>query len=79
MRRGEIWLVNLDPTIGSEIRKMSSDEETTESVRLSGAVSPYVEMFFVHTWPRFQAPAPVRPELTVKAGGSSAGCAAEVM
>lgn len=22
MRRGEIWLVNLDPTIGSEIRKM---------------------------------------------------------
>lgn len=22
MRRGEIWLVNLDPTVGSEIRKM---------------------------------------------------------
>jgi mRNA interferase MazF len=22
VRRGEIWLVNLDPTIGSEIRKM---------------------------------------------------------
>ena len=22
MRRGEIWLVNLDPTIGSEIKKM---------------------------------------------------------
>lgn len=22
MRRGEIWLVNLDPTVGSEIKKM---------------------------------------------------------
>ena len=22
MKRGEIWLVNLDPTVGSEIRKM---------------------------------------------------------
>ena len=22
MRRGEIWLINLDPTIGAEIRKM---------------------------------------------------------
>ena len=22
MQRGEIWLINLDPTIGSEIRKM---------------------------------------------------------
>lgn len=39
MKRGELWLINLDPTIGSEIRKVRpavivSDGITTSERRI---------------------------------------------
>jgi len=55
-RRGEIWLVNLDPTIGAEIRKtrpvvvISSDAIGVLPVRLVAPLTEWKERFTGNVW-----------------------------
>ena len=55
-RRGEIWLVNLDPTIGAEIRKtrpvvvISSDAIGILPVRLVAPLTEWKEHFTGNVW-----------------------------
>ncbi len=54
--RGEIWLVALDPTIGSEIRKtrpaivVSSDEIGRLPIKLVAPVTDWKDVFGWNTW-----------------------------
>ncbi|MBI2351251.1 MAG: type II toxin-antitoxin system PemK/MazF family toxin [Deltaproteobacteria bacterium] len=44
MQRGEIWLINLDPTIGSEIRKTRPAVIVKANGHLAG-LSPKISLF----------------------------------
>ncbi len=54
--RGEIWLVNLDPTIGAEIRKtrpvvvVSSDALGTLPIRLVAPITEWKDYFAGNVW-----------------------------
>ena len=54
--RGEIWLVNLDPTIGSEIRKtrpvvvISSDSVGALPIRLVAPLTEWKDYFAQNVW-----------------------------
>lgn len=54
--RGEIWLVNLNPTIGAEIRKtrpvvvVSSDAIGTLSIRLVAPLTEWKDYFAGNVW-----------------------------
>lgn len=56
IQRGEIWLVNLDPTIGAEIRKtrpvivVSSDAIGTLPIRLVAPVTEWKDYFTHNVW-----------------------------
>jgi mRNA interferase MazF len=59
VKRGEIWLVNLDPTVGSEIRK------TRPCVIVSpGAMHDYLKTVIVAPMTTKGRPAPFRVDLT---------------
>jgi len=55
-KRGEIWLVNLDPTIGAEIRKtrpaviISSDSVGILPVRLIAPITGWDERYCGNIW-----------------------------
>lgn len=55
-RRGEIWLVNFDPTVGSEIRKrrpavvVSSDAVGRLPVKLVAPVTDWKDYFAANAW-----------------------------
>ena len=55
-QRGEIWLVNFDPTIGSEIRKtrpavvVSSDAVGRLPIKLVAPVTDWKEFFTPNVW-----------------------------
>ena len=55
-RRGEIWLVNLDPTVGAEIRKtrpavvVSSDAVGRLPIKLVAPVTDWKEYFVPNIW-----------------------------
>lgn len=54
--RGEIWLVNLDPTVGAEIRKtrpaviISSDAIGKLPIRLIAPITDWKPYFFGNLW-----------------------------
>ena len=54
--RGEIWLVNLDPTIGAEIRKtrpvviVSSDAIGALPIRLVAPITEWKDYFASNVW-----------------------------
>ena len=54
--RGEIWLVNLDPTIGAEIRKtrpvviVSSDALGALPIRLVAPITEWKDYFASNVW-----------------------------
>lgn len=54
--RGEIWLVNLDPTIGAEIRKtrpivvVSSDAIGVLPIRLVAPLTEWKDYFAHNVW-----------------------------
>ena len=56
IKRGEIWLVNLDPTIGAEIRKtrpvvvISSDAIATLPVKLVAPITEWKNYFKKNIW-----------------------------
>jgi mRNA interferase MazF len=56
IKRGEIWLVNLDPTIGAEIRKtrpvvvISSDAVGVLPIRLVAPITEWKEYFTNNIW-----------------------------
>lgn len=56
IQRGEIWLVNLDPTVGAEIRKtrpvvvISSDAVGTLPIRLVAPLMGWKEHFVGNVW-----------------------------
>ncbi|MEW5987051.1 MAG: type II toxin-antitoxin system PemK/MazF family toxin [Chloroflexota bacterium] len=56
IQRGEIWLVNLDPTIGAEIRKtrpvivVSSDAIGVLPIRLVAPVTEWKDYFAQNVW-----------------------------
>ena len=56
MRKGEIWLINLDPTIGSEIRKMrpavivSEDAIGILPLRVIVPLTDWKERYSVALW-----------------------------
>lgn len=56
IKRGEIWLVNLDPTIGAEIRKtrpvvvLSSDAIGILPIRLVAPLTEWKEQFTNNIW-----------------------------
>jgi mRNA interferase MazF len=56
IKRGEIWLVNLDPTIGAEIRKtrpvvvISSDAIGILPIRLVAPITEWKEYFTNNIW-----------------------------
>lgn len=55
-KRGEIWTVNLDPTLGAEIRKtrpavvVSSDAVGALPIRLVAPITEWKEYFFQNVW-----------------------------
>jgi len=55
-RRGEIWLVNFDPTLGAEIRKtrpavvVSSDAVGRLPIKLVAPVTDWKEYFATNIW-----------------------------
>lgn len=55
-KRGEIWLVGFDPTIGSEIRKtrpavvISSDAVGRLPIKLVAPVTDWKEHYAAHIW-----------------------------
>ena len=55
-RRGEVWLVNLDPTVGSEIQKMrpvviiSSDAIGRLPIKLGVPVTGWQDKFVGNIW-----------------------------
>lgn len=55
-KRGEIWLVNLDPTIGSEIKKsrpaviISSDDIGRLPLKLIAPITKWKEYFAGNIW-----------------------------
>ena len=55
-QRGEIWLVNFDPTIGAEIRKtrpavvVSSDAVGRLPIKLAAPVTDWKEYFAPNIW-----------------------------
>lgn len=55
-RRGEIWLVNLDPTVGSEIRKkrpvvvVSSDAIGRLPIKLCAPITGWQDKFSGNIW-----------------------------
>jgi len=55
-RRGEIWLVNLDPTVGSEIKKtrpvvvVSSDAVGALPIKLCVPITQWQEKFANNIW-----------------------------
>ena len=57
--RREIWLVNLDPTLGAEIRKtrpvviVNSDAIGTLPIRLVAPVREYPPKRYIFQFPRF--------------------------
>ena len=67
MRRGEVWLINLDPTVGAEMRKTRS--AVIVSSDLVG-VLPMRAIVPLTTWQERYAPAPwmVRLEPTAENG-----------
>lgn len=56
VRRGEIWTVNLDPTIGAEIRKtrpvviVSSDAVGALPIRLVAPLTEWKDYFVQNVW-----------------------------
>jgi len=56
MRRGEVWLINLDPTVGSEIRKtrpaiiVNDDEMGVLPLRVIVPVTDWKERYKVAAW-----------------------------
>ena len=56
MQRGEIWLINLDPTIGAEIRKtrpaviVNDDEIGILPLRVIVPITEWKEQFAVSPW-----------------------------
>lgn len=56
IRRGEVWIVSLDPTIGAEIRKtrpvvvVSSDAVGVLPVRLVAPLTEWKEYFDQNVW-----------------------------
>ncbi len=56
MKRGEIWLVNLDPTIGAEIRKirpaiiLNNDELGVLPIKVVIPITEWKEKFKVAPW-----------------------------
>ena len=56
MRKGEIWLINLDPTVGAEIRKMrpaviiSEDAIGVLPLRVIVPVTDWKERYAVAPW-----------------------------
>jgi mRNA interferase MazF len=56
IRRGEIWVVNLDPTIGAEIRKtrpvvvVSSDAVGVLPIRLVAPLTEWKDYFAQNVW-----------------------------
>ena len=56
IKRGEIWTVNLDPTIGAEIRKtrpvvvISSDSVGALPIRLVAPLTEWKEYFNQNVW-----------------------------
>ncbi len=55
-RRGEIWLVNLNPTLGAEIRKtrpvvvVNSDEIGVLPIRLVAPITEWKDSFTENIW-----------------------------
>jgi len=56
IRRGEVWSVNLDPTIGAEIRKtrpvvvVSSDAVGVLPIRLVAPLTEWKDYFSANVW-----------------------------
>ena len=56
VRRGEVWLVNLDPTIGAEIQKtrpvivVSSDSISVLPIKLIAPVTEWKDRYVHSTW-----------------------------
>jgi mRNA interferase MazF len=56
IKRSEIWTVNLDPTLGAEIRKtrpvvvVSSDAVGELPIRLVAPITEWKEYFSQHVW-----------------------------
>jgi mRNA interferase MazF len=56
IRRGEVWLVNLDPTVGAEIRKtrpvvvISSDAIGSLPIRLVAPITEWKDHFTGKSW-----------------------------
>ena len=54
--RGEVWLVNLDPTVGAEIRKMrpvvvvSSDAVGAPPIKLVAPLTEWKDYFAANVW-----------------------------
>lgn len=64
MRRGEIWLINLDPTVGAEIRKMrpavivSSDAVGILPLKVIVPLTEWKDRYAVAPWMVRVDPAP---------------------
>lgn len=62
MRKGEIWLINLDPTIGAEIRKtrpaviISNDAIGVLPLRVIVPITEWKERYTIALWLVFIAP-----------------------
>lgn len=56
LKRGEIWLINLDPALGSEIRKtrpvviVNSDGIGTLPIRLVASITEWKDYFAGNIW-----------------------------
>jgi mRNA interferase MazF len=55
-QRGEVWLVNFDPTVGTEIRKIrpavviSSDEIGILPIKLIAPITDWKDRYFRNLW-----------------------------
>ncbi len=56
LKRGEVWLVNLDPTLGAEIRKtrpvvvISSDGIGKLPIKLAAPITDWKDSFDLNPW-----------------------------